>query len=561
MAEKKKIATGYIGNALRSSAADHTTTFTDEVFDTERQKYQSEVNAGIEERIETEKNRAEAAEKAIIFDVSENNNGTVFESLQSLLSSSNLSTLIPTSVRCGGMSIRFVQSSDNKYVQYRLTNQNWSIEIVDWQEIGSVEFSTGEKVSETSIDDEPTDGSDNLVKSGGVYKHTNKLEEQVKEINSKRELSYDAIELIKTILSNAVFVSDQQSNIEELYKELESGGGVVKTPVITLNNNVCTITCKTENTTIRYTINGVSPSMTIGTVYSASFPLDESCTIKTIAYTPEGNISKIVTKDYELSVDYIVFADAEVERVCLVNFDSDGDGKISFEEAANVTSISRTFRDNTTITKFHELKYFGITNLSYCFSNTSSLVSVTLPSHLKTISVAAFNNSAIRFINTENIESVEQTAFTNCVNLENVNLDNCRDIAASAFEKCTNMTLHSDELTLSSIGGRAFYSCANLNLRKISGTISEIQGSTFFGCTSITELELGEIQSIGNNSFGGCTSLTKVKITGSTVPTIQSSSFPNTTVFYVPASMVSAYANAEVWNTIYNNGRIKPIND
>ena len=62
--------------------------------------------------------RAKAAEQAILFDVSANNNGAVFESLSDLLSSSNLSTLIPTSVRHGGMSIRFIQSSNNKYVQY-----------------------------------------------------------------------------------------------------------------------------------------------------------------------------------------------------------------------------------------------------------------------------------------------------------------------------------------------------------------------------------------------------------------------------------------------------------
>ena len=48
MAEEKKIATGYIGNALRSTAADHTTAFADEVFDTERQKYQNEVNTDLE---------------------------------------------------------------------------------------------------------------------------------------------------------------------------------------------------------------------------------------------------------------------------------------------------------------------------------------------------------------------------------------------------------------------------------------------------------------------------------------------------------------------------------
>lgn len=64
MAEEKKIATGYIGNALRSTAADHTTTFTDEIFDTERQKYQNEVNTVLEQAITDEVARAQEAELA-----------------------------------------------------------------------------------------------------------------------------------------------------------------------------------------------------------------------------------------------------------------------------------------------------------------------------------------------------------------------------------------------------------------------------------------------------------------------------------------------------------------
>ena len=51
-----------------------------------------------------------------IYDVSYHNSGTTFDSLYALLSSENLSTLIPTAIRFGGMAIRFVQSSDNKYV-------------------------------------------------------------------------------------------------------------------------------------------------------------------------------------------------------------------------------------------------------------------------------------------------------------------------------------------------------------------------------------------------------------------------------------------------------------
>ena len=102
-----------------------------------------------------------------VYDVSTHNDGAVFESLQSLLSSSNLDTLIPVSVRHGGMSIRFVQSSDNKYVQYRLMSPTWSTAVANWQ----------------GVDDEPTAGSDNLVKSGGVDDVTNGLSQFVGKYN------------------------------------------------------------------------------------------------------------------------------------------------------------------------------------------------------------------------------------------------------------------------------------------------------------------------------------------------------------------------------------------
>ena len=74
----------------------------------------------------------------VIYDVTKNNptagpnNDGKFESLSALLSDENLSTLIPVVVRCGGMSIRFVQSSDNKYVQYRLMADDWSTDTDDW---------------------------------------------------------------------------------------------------------------------------------------------------------------------------------------------------------------------------------------------------------------------------------------------------------------------------------------------------------------------------------------------------------------------------------------------
>lgn len=106
--------------------------------------------------ITDETTRAKAAEEAIVFDVSVYNNGAVFESLKALLSSSNLNILIPTSARRGGMAIRFIQgsgqSSDNKYMQYRLIAQNFTTDTTQWQ----------------GVDNEPTVGSQNLATSGGV---------------------------------------------------------------------------------------------------------------------------------------------------------------------------------------------------------------------------------------------------------------------------------------------------------------------------------------------------------------------------------------------------------
>ena len=119
--------------------------------------------SNVEDKLTNASNKLSELETKVIYDVSSHNNGAVFESLSALLSSSNLDTLIPTSVRHGGMSIRFIQSSDNKYVQYRLMATYFSTTESDWQ----------------GVDDVPTKDSDNLVKSGGMFKELNKVTENI----------------------------------------------------------------------------------------------------------------------------------------------------------------------------------------------------------------------------------------------------------------------------------------------------------------------------------------------------------------------------------------------
>ena len=94
----------------------------------------------------------------VIYDVSVHNNGVVFESLSALLSSSNLSTLIPTSIRYGGMTIRFIQSLDNKYVQYILKTDSWSTDPNSWERYNDVTTN-----NQTDSDLDFSDEQDNIL--------------------------------------------------------------------------------------------------------------------------------------------------------------------------------------------------------------------------------------------------------------------------------------------------------------------------------------------------------------------------------------------------------------
>ena len=61
---------------------------------------------------------------------------------------------IPEALRKGGMSVKFVLSSDNKYVQARLMAQNFTTNVTQWQ----------------GVDDEPIENSQNLISSNGAFK-------------------------------------------------------------------------------------------------------------------------------------------------------------------------------------------------------------------------------------------------------------------------------------------------------------------------------------------------------------------------------------------------------
>ena len=71
-----------------------------------------------------------------IFDISEYHaTGDVLAKYADLSAALDGGNNIPQSLRKGGMSVKFVRSSDNKYVQYRLTADEWSTNTDDWRNV------------------------------------------------------------------------------------------------------------------------------------------------------------------------------------------------------------------------------------------------------------------------------------------------------------------------------------------------------------------------------------------------------------------------------------------
>lgn len=96
---------------------------------------------------------------------------------------------------------------------------------------------------------------------------------------------------------------------------------------------------------------------------------------------------------------FVHFDDPEVERIFLANFDKDGDGKISIEEAKQITSIGTLFVNNTKVKSLNALAYTGITSfLNTNIKGMTSLEEVTLPTSINAISWYTFGGYSNNFV-------------------------------------------------------------------------------------------------------------------------------------------------------------------
>ncbi len=144
----------------------------------------------------------------------------------------------------------------------------------------------------------------------------------------------------------------------------------------------------------------------------------------------------------------IHFDDPVVKALCIQNWDTNGDGELSYKEAAAITDISNIFQ-STAIESFDELEYFiGITQIGEnAFSYCSNLTNIILP---------------------KQIIEIGKSAFFACKKLSNIIIpDMVTTIGAGAFSSCSSMVSATIGEKVVTIGGRAFSNNPGNNLTVI----------------------------------------------------------------------------------------------
>lgn len=160
------------------------------------------------------------------------------------------------------------------------------------------------------------------------------------------------------------------------------------------------------------------------------------------------------------------FSDTNARKLCTAAFDQDGDGSLSYGEAAAVTSLGTVLKGST-IKSFNELHYFtSLTSIDDdAFSGCTQLASVQMPKHIKHIGDRAFKDceKLQTLILPDALRELGSEAFAGCKALKSLDLpQGLRTVADGTFDGCTALTEMALPTSVTRVGSRAFAGCTAL---------------------------------------------------------------------------------------------------
>lgn len=206
----------------------------------------------------------------------------------------------------------------------------------------------------------------------------------------------------------------------------------------------------------------------------------------------------------------INFYDANVKAICIANWDTNGDGELSEEEAAVVNSLDGVF-GNTPITTFDELKYFAGLQIieSNDFDGCGNLTSIAIPSSITMIRFMAFESC--KSLTTVHITDLgawcniffennplwyAKYLFLNGTEITDLIIpDGVTGISGWAFSFWSNLTSVTIPRSVTSVGENAFDGCDGLTTVSIDNSVLKIEKEAFQSCDNLKTFQITNVAS------------------------------------------------------------------
>lgn len=173
----------------------------------------------------------------------------------------------------------------------------------------------------------------------------------------------------------------------------------------------------------------------------------------------------------------ITFADATAKKLAIAAWDTDGDGKLTFGEAAQVTELGDIFKGQA-IKSCAELYHFTALKTidADAFAGCTKLTTVKLPKSLTTIGDRAFQGCTVlkTFKVPDGVTAIGDDAFADCAALTALELPaGLNAIGARAFQNSTALTAMTLPFSLTTVGDGAFTGCTKLSTVEVATTMPE----------------------------------------------------------------------------------------
>lgn len=198
--------------------------------------------------------------------------------------------------------------------------------------------------------------------------------------------------------------------------------------------------------------------------------------------------------------EFIQFADEAFKAYCVSHYDGNGDGEVSFAEAAAITSYADfSEEEKSSIVSIYELAYFPAQLGLPKFEGCTALKNIAIPG---------------------TVTEIPEKCFKGCTSLGEINIpDNVTAVGKNAFEGCTSLQYFSGNMASDDhrflIDGEyilAFAPKGHTNVT-IPRFIRYINDGVFENCTTINSIALASTATIGIRSFAGCSSLLAINLT------------------------------------------------